>query len=84
MLWNADTRCQFKHTLPQPEHYLQALRHPSPGFVTGIAAILARLAEEPGLHERLAAGAWESVRSGHLSVSRRREILAEVYGAATA
>ena len=84
MLWNPDTRCQFKHTLPQPEHYLLALRHPSPGYVTGIAASLARLAEEPGLHERLAAGAWESVRSGHLSVSRRREILAEVYGAATA
>ena len=84
MLWNADTRCRFKHTIPVPDRYLEALRRPSEGFVAGIGAALARLAEEPGLFDRLAAGAFESVRSGHLSMARRRELLGEIYATAAA
>jgi glycosyltransferase involved in cell wall biosynthesis len=84
MLWLADTRCRFKHTIPVPRSYLRALRHPSEGYVAGIAATLARLAEEPGLYERLAAGCFESVASGHLSISHRREMLREIYDDAAA
>lgn len=79
MLWGEDTRCRFRHTLPVPAHYLEALRHPSVGFVAGIAAALARLEEAPGLHEQLADGALASVRTGHLSVSRRRQVLQGLY-----
>jgi glycosyltransferase involved in cell wall biosynthesis len=84
MLWNADTRCRFRHTIPVPDSYLHSLREPSEAFVDGIAAALVRLAEEPGLHERLATGAWESARSGHLSMPHRQEVLGEIYAEAAA
>lgn len=84
MLWRTDTRCEFPHTIPVPEHYLEALRHPSEPFIDGIAAALVQLVDEAGLHSRLAEGAFESVRSGRLSVARRRELLGEIYGAAAA
>lgn len=84
MLWREDTTCQFQHTIPVPDHYLAALRSPSENFVERIAAALGRLAEDQQLHAMLAAGAYESVRSGHLSVDRRRQALAEIYDAAAA
>lgn len=82
MLYRADTRNAFRHVLPPPKRYLDALRNPSERYVVGIADAIARLAEEDALHERLAAGAFESVRDGHLSIARRRSALAEVYAAA--
>ncbi len=83
MLWHEDTRCRFRHTLPVPTSYIEALQRPSEGFVAGIAAALARLAEDRGLHARLATGAFESVRTGHLSVGHRRAQLQELYDDAT-
>jgi len=82
MLFGADTVLRFRHTIPVPRSYRETLRHPSEPYVAGIAKQLARLAEEPGLHARLAEGAFESVRSGALSIGRRRELLSEVYEAA--
>lgn len=82
MLYEADTRCAFPYTLPPPRYYLEALRHPGAAYVDGIAAALARLEEEPGLHERLAAGAHESVRTGPLSMTRRTGLLREIYDTA--
>lgn len=82
MLFGADTVLRFRHTIPVPRSYRNALRHPSAGYVAGIAEQLARLAEEPGLHARLAEGAFESVRSGPLSIGRRRTLLGEIYDAA--
>jgi glycosyltransferase involved in cell wall biosynthesis len=82
MLWGEDTRCRFPHTLPVPASYLKSLRRPSERYVRGIAEALARLAEAPDLYPRLAAGALASVRSGQLSVDRRRALLADIYNAA--
>jgi glycosyltransferase involved in cell wall biosynthesis len=82
MLYGADARIRFRHVLPPPRDYLTALRHPSTQYVQGIAAALVRMAEEPGLHERLADGALTSVRSGALSIEHRRGLLAEIYAAA--
>jgi glycosyltransferase involved in cell wall biosynthesis len=82
MLYGEDTRCRFKHTLPVPRSYLRSLQQPSERYVAGIASTLARLAEEPGLYDRLAAGCFQSVASGHLSMPRRRELLREIYDAA--
>jgi glycosyltransferase involved in cell wall biosynthesis len=82
MLYGADTRSVFPYNVPPPRRYLEALRHPGAAYVDGIAAALARLEEESGLHERLAAGAFESVRSGPLSMGRRTELLREIYDAA--
>ena len=82
MLWQEDTRCRFRHTLPVPSSYLAELRRPSEEFVHGVAAALARLVDEPELYARTAAGAHESVRNGHLSIARRREHLSEIYDAA--
>jgi glycosyltransferase involved in cell wall biosynthesis len=82
MLWREDTRCRFRHTLPVPTGYLRDLRRPSEPFVLGVAAALARLAEDSGLYDRLSGGALETVRSGRLSVARRREVLGEIYGSA--
>jgi glycosyltransferase involved in cell wall biosynthesis len=84
MLWRSDTRCEFPHTLPVPDSYLRALERPSEGFVRGIAQAIVRLAEDRGLHARLAEGAWESTRSGHLSIPHRRAQLGEIYDAAAA
>jgi glycosyltransferase involved in cell wall biosynthesis len=81
-LYGEDTRSRFAHTLPPPRRFLEALRRPSDAYVDGLAAALARLAEEPGLHARLAAGAFEQVRSGRFSLERRREALAALYAAA--
>ncbi len=82
MLYGADTVLRFRHTIPVPRSYSEALCHPSAGYVAGIAEQLARLAEEPGLHAWLAEGAFESVRSGPLSIGRRRALLREIYEAA--
>lgn len=84
MLYGSDTRCAFRHVVPPPRRYLDQLREPSEAYVTGIAAAISRIATEPGLYEVLSEGALESVRSGALSIGRRRSILAEVYDAATA
>ena len=82
MLWRDDTRCRFRHTIPVPRSYLRAIASPSEGYVAGIATTLARLAEEPNLYDRLAAGCFESVASGHLSMPRRRALLRDIYDAA--
>jgi glycosyltransferase involved in cell wall biosynthesis len=84
MLFGDDTVLRFRHTIPVPRRYRETLRHPSDAYVAGIAAQLTRLAEEPGLHARLAEGAFESVRSGALSIDRRRGLLREIYDAAAA
>lgn len=82
MLYGDDARIRFRHVLPPPRRYLTALRHPSARYVDGIAAVVARLAEEPGLYDRLADGALTAVRSGAHSIERRRALLSEVYEAA--
>jgi glycosyltransferase involved in cell wall biosynthesis len=84
MLWREDTRCRFKHTIPVPNSYLESLRAPTEGYIRGIAATLARISEEPGLYDRLARGALESVSTGRLSIERRRTLLEDIYNAATA
>lgn len=84
MLYGDDTRCVFRHTLPPPKQYLQALRDPTPGYVRGIAEAIVRLAEDRDLHAELAAGALESVRSGRLSMERRRTALKRIYDSAAA
>ena len=84
MLYGPDTRCAFRHVLPPPRRYLEALRKPSEAYVRGIAEALARVAGEPGLHEQLAGGAFEAVRSGRLSIDRRRALLGELYAATAA
>ena len=82
MLWNEDATCRFRHTIPVPRGYVRELASPSPGYVEGIAGALERLAGDADLHARLAAGALESVRTGHLSIGRRRALLGEIYEAA--
>jgi glycosyltransferase involved in cell wall biosynthesis len=84
MLYGDDTRGRFRHLVPPPKRYLDALRAPSEAYVQSVAEALARVATEPGLYDSLAEGAFESVRSGHLSIARRRELLAGVYDAAAA
>ena len=79
MLYGEDTRSVVRHSVPTPSEYLQRLQQPGDAYVSGIARTLTRLAEEPGLHARLAHGAHESVRVGHLSVDRRRAALREIY-----
>ncbi|MFI5003722.1 MAG: glycosyltransferase family 4 protein [Solirubrobacterales bacterium] len=81
-LYGDDTAGRFAHTLPPPRHFLQALREPSESYVDGLATALAGLSEDRGLHERLAAGALEEVRSGRFSIERRREALGRIYAAA--
>jgi|GEM_PF-900081 len=82
MLYGDDTRCQFRRTLPPPQRYLNALRNPSLEYVQGITEAIVRLAQDPALHGTLAAGALEAVRTGHLSMGRRRTALQEIYDAA--
>ncbi len=82
MLWDDDMACNFRHILPAPARYLRKLRDPGAEYVRGIAGALGRLAEDRDLHARLAAGALESVRSGHLSMGHRKALLAEIYAAA--
>lgn len=81
-MYDADARIRFRHVLPPPSGYLEALQQPSTDYVEGIASALARLAEDRQLHASLAEGAFESVRSGPLSIERRRALLAEIYEAA--
>jgi glycosyltransferase involved in cell wall biosynthesis len=81
-LYGEDTICRFPHTLPPPARFLRALESPGDAYVDGIAETVARLAEDGGLRERLAAGALERVRHGRFSIARRREALGEVYSAA--
>ena len=84
MLYESDTQLAFRHVLPPPRHYLDALRQPSDPYVSGIADAIVRVASEPGLYDALAAGAFESVRSGSLSVERRRRTLRDIYAATAA
>jgi glycosyltransferase involved in cell wall biosynthesis len=83
-LYGPDGLCRFERTLPPPRSFRRALSAPSRAYVERLAAALSQLAEEPGLHERLAAGALARVRDGPLSVGRRREALGSVYRAALA
>ncbi|MCW2957877.1 MAG: hypothetical protein JWP18_680 [Solirubrobacterales bacterium] len=82
MLYGDDAALRFRHVLPPPKSYLTALRHPSDSYVAGVADAIRRLASEPGLHGRLAEGAFEVVRTGSLSIERRRAALSEIYAAA--
>jgi glycosyltransferase involved in cell wall biosynthesis len=82
MLYEADTRCAFRHVLPPPRAYLERLREPSDAYVASIAAALARLIDEQGLHARLAEGAIAAVADGQFSMARRREALGAIYDAA--
>ena len=83
-LYGDDGLCRFDHTLPPPRSFRQALAAPSDAYIDRLAGSLARLAEDRGLHERLANGALERVREGPLSVGRRREALGHVYRQALA
>jgi glycosyltransferase involved in cell wall biosynthesis len=83
-LYGDDGLARFPHLLPPPRGYLEALREPSAAYVDAIAAALVRLAEDRDLYDRLAAGALGRVRGGVLSMERRREQLARIYGAAAA
>jgi glycosyltransferase involved in cell wall biosynthesis len=82
MLYDAKARLRFRHVLPPPAGYLQALQAPSVPYVEGIAAAVEAMAADRELHARLAEGAFEAVRSGRLSIPRRRAALAEIYAAA--
>lgn len=78
-LYGEDGLCRYERTLPPPRSFRRALAAPSDAYVERIAGQLARLAEDRGLHEHLAAGAFERVCDGALSVGRRREMLGHVY-----
>lgn len=82
MMYDEDNRIRFRHVLPPPAPYLERLRNPGERYVDGIAARLARLAEDRDLRGQLAEGALASVREGHLSMARRRDALSEIYEAA--
>jgi glycosyltransferase involved in cell wall biosynthesis len=79
LLYGDDGLCRFQHTLPPPRAFASALARPSEAYVGRLASALTRLAEEPGLYERLAAGALERVSTGPLSPDRRRATLGECY-----
>ena len=81
-LYGEDTACRFPSTLPPPRRFREALRAPSDAYVDGVAAALARLAEDRALRERLSAGALEQVRSGIFSVQRRQGALRRIYASA--
>lgn len=78
-LYGDDGLCRFERTLPPPRLFRRALAAPSDAYVERLADSLAQLAEDHGLHERLAAGAFDRVCDGPLSVGRRREALGQVY-----
>lgn len=82
-LYGEDGLCRFDRTLPPPRRFMEALRKPSGSYVEGIADALARLAADRELYARLAAGAFEQVRSGRSSLVRRRQQLAKIYAAAS-
>jgi glycosyltransferase involved in cell wall biosynthesis len=81
-LYGDDGMSCFDFTIPLPRAFKRALERPSDGYVTRVADALARVAEDHGLHERLAGGALARVRDGVLSPGRRRRQLEEVYRAA--
>lgn len=78
-LYGDDGLCRFERTLPPPRSFRRALAAPSDAYVERLASNLALLAEDRGLYERLAAGAFERVSNGPLSMGRRREALGRVY-----
>jgi glycosyltransferase involved in cell wall biosynthesis len=78
-LYGEDGLCRFDHTLPPPRSFRRALASPSEAYVDRLAGALARVAEDRGLHERLAAGALARVIDGPLSMARRRDVLERVY-----
>jgi glycosyltransferase involved in cell wall biosynthesis len=78
-LYGDDGLANFRHLIPPPASYLEALKHPSDGYVNGIAHALERL-HDAGLYDRLAAGALAQVTG---SMERRRAQLARIYGDAT-
>ncbi len=78
-LYGDDGLCRFERTLPPPRSFRRALAAPSDAYVERLADSLAQLAEDRGLHERLAVGAFDRVCDGPLSVGRRREALGQVY-----
>jgi glycosyltransferase involved in cell wall biosynthesis len=83
-LYAQDGLCRFRHTLPPPRAFRRALASPSAPYIARIADALALLAGDPDLNERLAAGALARVLEGPLSVTRRREQLADIYRRALA
>lgn len=78
-LYGEDGLCRFEHTLPPPRSFRRALAAPSDAYIDRLADNLSRLAEDRGLHERLATGAFERVCHGPLSMDRRRDALGQVY-----
>lgn len=84
LLYGEDGLCRFERTLPPPRSFRRALAAPSDAYVDALAGQLARLAEDRDLHARLSQGALERVRTGPLSVDRRRDALGAVYRRALA
>jgi glycosyltransferase involved in cell wall biosynthesis len=83
-LYGEDGLCRFEHTLPPPRSFRRALASPSEAYVDRLAGALAGVAEDRGLHERLAAGALSRVSDGPLSIARRRATLEPIYRQALA
>ncbi|HEY2571539.1 MAG TPA: glycosyltransferase family 4 protein [Solirubrobacteraceae bacterium] len=83
-LYGEDGLCRFNHTLPPPRAFRRSLAAPSQAYVERLAGALARVCEDRGLHERLAAGALARVTDGPLSMAARRAALADVYRSALA
>jgi hypothetical protein len=84
LLYGEDGLCRFAHTLPPPSSFRDAIARPTDAYVSRLADALARLAEEPGLQERLAAGALARVTDGPLSMEARRSALGAAYRVALA
>jgi glycosyltransferase involved in cell wall biosynthesis len=84
LLYGDDGLCRFDHTLPPPRSFREALASPSQAYVSRLAGGLVRIAEDPDLHQRLAAGALSRVTTGPLSMDARRSTLADVYRRALA
>jgi glycosyltransferase involved in cell wall biosynthesis len=80
-LYGPDGRCLCPRTLPTPRSFRDALTRPGHAYVQEIAVALARVAEDPALHESLAAAALERVRHGALSIQQRRKALGRIYSA---
>lgn len=78
-LYGVDGLARFDHLLPPPKAYMAALEQPSGSYVAGIARTIVRLAEDPGLYERLAGRAHHDVTQGRFSMQRRRALLREIY-----
>lgn len=81
-LYGPDGLARFDHLLPPPKAYMAALERPTDGYVATITRAIVELASDAGLHERLAARAFEDVARGRFSMQRRRELLQDVYARA--